>query len=246
MTSVQRIIKSVAVAFAIFLSVAIIGGIVSAVSTLNLFFGDGDTAKGEMKNYTVSGDIKNLEIEVGAVEFTVKEGDFSVSTDNKYITVSEKNGTLYVKEKTHRFNNNDDVTLTICIPNGKTFENADIDLGAGAVEISSLKVTGDSEIDGGAGELKFTACSFNDLELDLGAGKVTFDGEILGKSEINCGVGQLNLTLLNKDDYEIRINKGLGDAKINGERVSSDSVYGNGKNKLSIDGGVGEINVTFK
>ena len=58
MTALQRIVKYCAVAFAVFLIVAIISGICGAISMVSFFF-DGDAA-GEMQTYTVSSDVESL------------------------------------------------------------------------------------------------------------------------------------------------------------------------------------------
>ena len=48
-----------------------------------------------------------------------------------------------------------------------------------------------------------------------------------------------------KDDYCIILDKGLGNATINGKNMSDDTTYGTGENKLDIDGGVGSIQIDF-
>ena len=48
-----------------------------------------------------------------------------------------------------------------------------------------------------------------------------------------------------KDDYCIILDKGLGNATINGKNMSGDTTYGTGENKLDIDGGLGSIQIDF-
>ena len=48
-----------------------------------------------------------------------------------------------------------------------------------------------------------------------------------------------------KDDYCIILDKGLGNATINGKNMSDDTTYGTGENKLDIDDGLGSIQIDF-
>ena len=42
------------------------------------------------------------------------------------------------------------------------------------------------------------------------------------------------------------MDKGLGKATINGNNVKDDNTYGNGINKIDINGGIGNIEINFK
>ena len=67
-----------------------------------------------------------------------------------------------------------------------------------------------------------------------------------GKSQLDYGVGETNLTLLgSREDYKIEIDKGIGEAKLEGESMKDDSVYGWGENRIEIDGGIGAIYIEF-
>ena len=80
----------------------------------------------------------------------------------------------------------------------------------------------------------------------MGVGKLTLKSRIEGESDLDYGVGETDLILLGSlEDYQIEIDKGIGEAKLNGENMQDDSVYGSGENKIEIDGGVGAINIEF-
>ena len=58
---------------------------------------------------------------------------------------------------------------------------------------------------------------------------------------------ELSLSLLGgEDDYFIKLDKGLGDATIDGQSMSDDSIFGTGDNRINIDGGIGSIDIDFK
>ena len=81
----------------------------------------------------------------------------------------------------------------------------------------------------------------------MGIGKVEINADIKGNSTISCGIGELILDLLgNKDDYQVIVDKGVGSVKVDGIKKKDDSIYGNGLNKINIDGGIGTIHVDFK
>ena len=160
----------------------------------------------------------------------------------------------------------DKIQVILTIPTGTEFRKADIstgagtftveelsaqrlrlNLGAGEVKIASLSASGSALIDGGAGEITIDGGSLNNLDFDMGVGEVSLTSRITGDSEIDYGVGQLNLTLLGKlDDYCIRLDKGIGEARLDGQKMYDDSVYGNGMNAIEIDGGVGELKIEFQ
>ena len=90
MTSLQRVIKYCAIAFAVFLSVSIISGICSAVAMVFGFLG-GDSV-GEMQTYSISGEITSLDIEIGMAAFEIVEGEnFSVESNLKNFLAQSEN-----------------------------------------------------------------------------------------------------------------------------------------------------------
>ena len=53
--------------------------------------------------------------------------------------------------------------------------------------------------------------------------------------------------ILNRDEnYQIHVDKGLGNISINNEKQNDNSIYGLGRNKIKINGGIGEVEILFK
>ena len=268
MTSVQKAIKYLAMAFAIFLSVSIIGGIFTALSSVSFIFSKGEKdAVGEMQTYQVNGEISSLDIEINAARLEIVQGEkFSVESNHKYISVSSDSGKLRINE-TRRIASlsSEAAVIKLTVPRGFVFDEADIETGAGKVTIDSLsadilditlgagKATVENlvansraEIEGGTGMLTVNGGSLNNLNLEMGVGSLTFKSRIEGNSSLDLGVGEAKLILLgNREDYCIELDKGLGEARLEGESMRDDSVYGAGSNRLSIDGGVGAVNIEF-
>lgn len=81
-------------------------------------------------------------------------------------------------------------------------------------------------------------------KLSAEVGKVIYSGQLNGESRIECGVGEVEMNLEGGiDNYSIKVQKGIGNIKINKESVNNDSTTGNGQNKIYIDGGVGDIDI---
>ena len=270
MTSLQKTIKYLAMAFAILLIVGIFGGILSAVGIFGGLFDKDTTSKDttteDITAYAVSDKVTALDIEIGAADFTIKEADaFKVESNLKNLTVTNKGGRLIIKEKSNFGTVYKDAALTLYIPADTVFDKVDIntgagkltvgalsaneldlDLGAGEVKIDNLTALIDADIDGGAGKITVNSGSLANLDLDMGVGQLNLTSALLGDSELSLGVGESNLTLVgNKEDYRLDVDKGVGNITVDGQNLSKFS-NSTGANRVDIDGGIGAININFK
>lgn len=266
MTSTQKVIKYCAIALAIFLIVSIIGGIVGALSSLALLFGDSDVT-GEMKSYPITDGVKRLDIEIGSARLEIRTGEtFALECNHKYISVKQTGDTLTIHEPTRiGINRSSSASVILTVPEGTVFDRASIVTGAGAVTVDALSANRLSlvlgagevridflqaetraEISGGAGRMTVKGGTLHDLELDMGVGELNLTSRLTGSCDIDQGVGEMNLILLGeKSDYRIDLEKGLGSAILDGMTVSG-GIYGNGSSRLDIDGGIGSITISYK
>lgn len=258
----QRIIKYLAMAFAIFLVICILSSIVYAFAFVGSIFTD--EKNDSMKKYSINEVINDLEIEVGGCNLVIKRGLlFTIETNNKYIKYEIDDRELHIEEENH-FINDTNNKLIVTIPYhlgslsietgaGKVeiadleVNDLDLDLGAGKTNVNDTLVLNNCDIDGGAGELSIKDSDITNMDLDMGVGKVTLNSKLAGSSQINAGIGEVNLELIgSKNDYSINVSKGIGNVRIDTENISNDTVFGNGENKIRISGGIGNINVSFK
>ena len=80
----------------------------------------------------------------------------------------------------------------------------------------------------------------------MGLGQLNLTSALTGDCNLDSGVGEMNVTLLgSKDDYELDIEKGIGNITVDGKNVTDFGSSGNGANEVDIHGGVGAINVCF-
>lgn len=268
MNTFQKIIKYLAIAFAIFLSVSIIGGIMTGLAGLSVFFSKEETAPDSvMQEYSIDETISSLTVKLSGANLQIRTAEaFLVESNHNYISVKTDNGKLSITETKKVFSSvPQGVTVIIYVPEDFVFGDATIDAGAGKLEIDGLSADAlnvslgagkaniknlianrRAEIDGGAGELIIDGGKLCNLNLDMGAGRLKLESRIEGKSFLDFGVGETELTLLgNREEYSIEIDKGIGKAELAGETMWDDSVYGNGENFIEIDGGIGAITIEF-
>jgi len=234
MTTAQKIIKYLAVAFAIFLIMTIISAILSVILALSGILGLKTAVQNSSTELIATtfenAEIDTLNIDIAFTNLTIKQGEIlKIETDNSNIDCKQKNQELHLEEKDYKWfsYNNVEKELILYIPEDLEFEKVKINAGAGKVTILSGKI--------------------NDLDFDMGVGEANITADLLGKSEINAGVGELNINLQGeKESYKIKADKRIGSIKIDGKEVANGEVYGDGKNYIEIDGGIGSINIYYK
>ena len=272
MTVAQKVIKYLAIAFALFLIITIISGIFSVIYALSGILGIKNENKISYTEMSITSfenkDITKLEIDIVNTNLTIKTGEIlKVETNNSNIKFEQDNKKLQIKEKDYNwFIKNEIQELILYVPENLEFEKIELnagagkidienlntkdlvfELGAGETKIKSLNVLEKCEIEGGAGEINILSGTINNLDFDMGVGKANLTTKIIGKNEINAGIGELNIVLIgNENDYKIKANEGLGSITINGAKVTDTNDYGNGKNVIKIDGGVGNIKIDIK
>ena len=267
MTQFQKTIKYLAIAFALFLAASIILGTISFFGGIFMF---SNNILDEHYEVSVSQNIETIEIDVSAADLKIVEGDkFTLSTNIKDLKVTNNNGKLDIYQKQRgvffSFNKSGEILLTI--PAGASIKSFDLEagagkvniigslecqyasfeFGAGQVDIEKLVVTNECKIETGAGQITINDGAINDLDFDMGVGESNIRALLLGNCKLNGGVGEFNLELLSPaDDYRLDIDTGIGSLTVDGSRVDSNRVWGNGKNNVKIDGGVGAINIVFE
>lgn len=268
MSQFHKVIKYMSLAFAIFLVVSIIQFSLVAIDYLAPMFGleiSSDNVDVEEIISLNNNDISYLDIDLLAANVEITQGEiFSAKTNNKNITCKKDNRKIKITEKKKSlFGKNSKSKLIITIPDNLMLDAVYIDAGAGQVtidklqaktgsfdlgagnfSISKINILNSLEIDSGAGKFTISDGSINNLDLDIGVGKVTICSSLSGRNEIDAGVGKLVLDLLDvKDGYSFDVEKGIGSITYNGENIKSSS-FGQGKNIIDIEGGVGSIKIT--
>ncbi len=254
MTSIQKVIKYVATAFAIFLIITIISGILTGgyaiLSALKLISSNNDYLIEDSKTILENiEEVSSLNIKLSYTNLYIRTGStFRVETNNSKIIFEEDNSKIKISEEKQNWlkSKNAVSNLTIYIPeNMSQIEEANIETETGEVYIENITVTDKSKIDGGIGKTELNSCKINNLKANIGIGEFKFKGSLTGKNEIDSGIGAIDINLNNDNDtYKIDVSKGIGNVIIDGQNVT-DGVHGSGENYLKLNGGIGEIKINF-
>ena len=261
MNTLQKIIRI----FAILLAIAIIAGMCNFIYELVVSFTPINT-KVVVKEYDKEfNNIDSLEVNVSAAQLTMTSGDkVSVHAENlpSKIKVKQEGKRLVVKQSSSNFNlNHGEIEITVPKElisvlikggagsmdiSGLTVKDFDLEIGAGKTILTNMELS-EANIEGGAGSLEITESKITNLDMETGAGRVLFNGYLYGNNKIDCGIGRVDITLRgDEDSYSVRAKKGIGSLAIAGEEYGREVNYGKGKNKLRVEGGVGEISIRFK
>ncbi len=270
MTSWQKILKYVVMAFACFLCFSVIGSMLGALGIFSSFFGLKNNAVGQMSTYPIMGNIASVSIDTGASEVAIRcSDDFRIETNNENIVIKENGGNLRITEKSSfvfGIMNNANTKVNIYVPYDSIFDSFDLDSGAGIVDVEKIAAdriemdlgAGDvrigemtagtkAKIDGGTGKITIDNCRLSNADMNIGVGEMNLTGELIGRSDVEIGIGSARMNLTgDKEQYHINVDKGIGSVIIDGQKMSDDSVYGNGINRIDLDGGIGTIRVDFK
>ncbi|MGI6423131.1 MAG: DUF4097 family beta strand repeat-containing protein [Candidatus Dojkabacteria bacterium] len=268
MKTFQTIIKYTALVFAITLIVVIFKLTIDSLLFVGNLFDKNPRVESLVEREITFdfNDYKNLDIQTMASRLTLKTGDrFSVTTNNKDITVQESKDTIIINDNNREsiYFYNENLELIVVLPTNTTLDsiridtgagkmlieelnckNATINLGAGGLEVNKIDVTNEIKISGGIGKITIHHGSLNNLEADLGVGKLSAILSLTGKNNINTGIGGLDLELLDSStNYTFNIEKGIGDIELNEDSIQT-GAYGNGLHTVDISGGIGEIEIT--
>ena len=272
MKQAQKVIKYVAIAFGLYLAINIIGWIVFGFTMLlgidNIGRLYGESTPETVQYSQVFSEVEDLDIEIAFADFEVKVGeelkvegqiyeDFKIEVENKTLKINDTT-------KTWTFNSNSASQLTLYVPEHFEFGKAKIEIGAGTTNIEKLKVADldlnlgagsvkiqnceakNSEMECGAGKVAIENSTLNNLKLDTGVGEFAYNGYILGNSTIECGIGKLTLNLEGGEElYSIDAEHGIGEIRLNGNKIEDNKTQGSGENRIKVEGGIGEIQINM-
>ena len=131
MSGLQKTIKYIAIAFAVYLTFNIIYGIMYGISFMgSLFDNDKNSVIEKLDNLEINKNTLLLDIDVSSSDIIIKEGDsFKAESNNKYINSRQDDNKLYITERKHNLFNNKDNELIIYIPTDFILDTVLIDNG---------------------------------------------------------------------------------------------------------------------
>lgn len=268
MTTAQKVIKYIAIALAFTIIISIMLIILNVGSNIIEFLGltqESSNTENSLLWQQQNNIITNLEIDLKCTSLEIKNSDkFYIETNNSNIKYKEYNEKIEIEEIKSNCISRKEKELTIYIPTSLQLDIIKLEAGAGNINITNLyskKIDFDLgsgnttignieasnvEIDAGVGKLTITNGNINNFNFDLGVGETNITARIMGYNKLDTGVGRLNLNLIGyKDDYKIKVSKGIGEIKVDNVSINNDKNIGTGTNYIDIDGGVGSINISY-
>ena len=270
MSSTQKGIKALAIVLCIIIIATIVTGIIKGFIFLGYTFNliELDDTYNEIQLISKEDEgITSLDLELGAIELSIEEGDtFSIRTNKKNINYTNNEGKVTVKDtKKHIFGIHSNKTgkLIVTVPDETNLEYINLETGAGSINlkdiitnkvkfefgagvvtINNLTVNKSASIETGAGEVSIKESYLSNLDLECGIGEVELSSTLTGANEINGGIGNFQLNLLDSiDNYTIKSNKGIGQITLNGQSLTNDQEVGEGPNSIKIEAGIGSVNI---
>ncbi len=247
MTTFQKIIKYIALVFAVSLTLFIVTTIFDVM--LGVFEGISGDRKRVSDTYEYD-NITSLDAELSYGKMVIRsEGSQFIvnATDVPGLEIEQENGELKIETSGGIFFfGNNDCRLEIIVPEGTVLDDFDVETGAGECSISDISAK-NFYVDTGAGECSISDVVAKNAEFDTGAGELSCKNLDAEYCKVDAGVGEVNMSFTgNSEDYSISIAKGLGDISVNGDDYSkSKHMNGNADRTVDIDMGVGEVEIEF-
>ncbi len=240
-----------------------------------MFDNDYEIFEHNLEKYAVGTDVAKLDIEVGGCAFYFKASDdnqfYLEATNAGKFQCFIKGDTLYVKSSRTTVNDWDEITggeISLYIPANYAFEEMDVELGAGLLQMQKA-VTTKMELNVGAGqivigELQAKECAaqvgmgeivvenmaVTNVDAEVGMGHLKMGGTIQGNVDAECAMGAIEFVLNDKEEaFNYKLEVAMGNVSINGTEYSDmtkDKTIQNaaGKN-MNIECSMGNVEVNF-
>lgn len=253
MNSRQKAIKYAAMAFGILLAAVIVGGAgIAFLKITNIFGGNkGAAEKMDFSRDFSSEDIENLDFENMTGTMTiVTGGSFYIEAKNvpeDFVAKVEK-GTLVVAYTKQQWSfsswlkGDNNIEITITIPENFRADKAQIDNGSGKVVIDGLRADSIS-FNNGSGRMEAEEINCENMELASGSGAVIIkQAAVTDSIEIDSGSGSISLEAVETKGLDF--DGGSGDFELSGRvdgNLNIDS--GSGRTTLSLQNARSEYNI---
>lgn len=129
-----------------------------------------------------------------------------------------------------------------------SYDRAEIEVGAGKLEITALVVENNIDIEVGAGNADIQNMTAATASIECGVGKMSVKGAVAGDTKIECGVGNIEMYLdAVESDYNYDIDCGIGSVYINGSKrggllaSKADMTHAGAKGTIKLECGIGKI-----
>lgn len=262
MTTIQRIIKYAAMAFAIFLVFTIVSATISLVS---LIHGQGGLFQ-EINYMNIEkqySDVKSIDLSNSNCKVVIQAGDQDYVTvkaihvtDAMKIEFDKSEHNLQISDRNDArliirwlmFKNTDQTSsITITIPQKTILSSLRIRNGSKECIVTACQAK-EARFDNGSGTIKLNDCMLQDTNIETGSGDIDFSGMINGDIDMEVGSGEINGEIYaNPGLYHIESDIGSGSITINKVSIKEGEINNKGAlYDMSLDVGSGVIKLRFK
>ena len=205
--------------------------------------------------------ISEIDIDTKSITINIQNSDeFRVKTDCDCISIKNENGKLEIEENKYIVDKMRKIVY-LYIPNNTIFNDVDIDIKSGLIEIdnlntkefeidnmsgsikiNNLNISDNFDIDNASGTIDIENSNINNIDADIKSGVVNINSLLTGNNHIELKSGTVNLNLKG-DDYRFKTTKISGIISINEEM---ENVNSNGNTFIDIEVISGTVNVLTK
>lgn len=117
-------------------------------------------------------------------------------------------------------------------------DTAEMDIGAGNVEVDGFTVRGTFDVEAGAGNVDIRGGEYQNIKMECSLGNFAMKGRVNGDLEAECSMGNMELMLSGKEsEYNYELSCSMGEMEVNG------TVYPmiNGSRHQANEGAIGTI-----
>ena len=184
--------------------------------------------------------VQNLKLDVGGCTLQVLNAEddrFSVKANHvDKLQSYVKGDTLYLKStRSGKISGLDIKTseIILYVPDDFGFEEADMEVGAGLMNLTRLQAkkasidligkctSEDLSVKVGAGDLTINEMNVKELNCKVGAGNLKLTGELKGNAKAECSMGNITLNLSNKmSDFNYKLESSMGNIDLGSEKYS--------------------------
>ena len=217
-------------------------------------------------------DVKKMEIAIGGAALYLKQSEddsFGIKIDGKgKYQYHESGGVFYLEGDKRKGKINSNEKVYLFIPREMSFQEVEIEVGGGLVEIGELvsdevDMTAGAgmisagqikcrslEVEVGAGMIDLQGVETEKLNLNVGVGEALIEGNVKKKIDAECGMGVINLVLDNNEkDYDYELECAAGSIDIGGKTYSAlaeTKINNNANGECELECSMGSISVAFK
>lgn len=245
------------------------------IGDASMFSKDHDILSGDVEKYCPGSGIRNLEVTVGGCHFETKtseDGSVYLEVDNArkfqgyvegdtlYVRATMRNGVALFEEKSQ---------VILYLPENYSFDEVEIDMGAGEMEFDRLKAeeallevgagrivlkeaqAGKLTVEVGAGQIELKDMTVETLEAEIGMGEFLAGGVINGDASVECSMGNVEMRIEGREeDFNYRLEGAMGNIDLGrqsyGGFAEERDIDNHADKTMEVECSMGNISIKFK